>query len=76
MESTSLYSFHLAMFFNEDEYLGQLPTVVTIENSFRIIQFPRMLNENKTDKNDVMRIADFLRIHRFTTSHTKPLPNN
>lgn len=66
-----MYSFHPAMLFNKDEDLSQLPTVVTIENSFRIKQFSRMFDENKTDKNDAMRIADFLRIYRFTTSRTK-----
>lgn len=71
MESTSMYSFHPAMFFNEDEDLSQLPTVVTIENPFRIKQFSRMFDEDKTDKNDAMRIADFLRIQRFTTSPIK-----
>ncbi len=71
MESTSMYSFHPAMFFNEDEDLSQLPTVVTIENPFRIKQFSRMFDEDKTDRNDAMRIADFLRIQRFTTSPIK-----
>lgn len=71
MESTSMYSFHPAMFFNEDLALRKLPTVVTIENPFRIKQFSRMFDEDKTDKNDAMRIADFLRIQRFTTSPIK-----
>ena len=71
MESTSMYSFHPAMFFNEDPELNQLPTVVTIENPFRIKQFSRMFDEDKTDKNDAFRIADFLRIQRFTTSPIK-----
>ncbi|KGL41412.1 IS110 family transposase [Listeria sp. SHR_NRA_18] len=71
MESTSMYSFHPAMFFNEDEALRALPTVVTVENPFRIKQFSRMFDEDKTDKNDALRIADFLRIQRFTTSPIK-----
>lgn len=71
MESTSMYSFHPAMFFNEDEELRQLPTVVTVENPFRIKQFSRLFDEDKTDKKDAMRIADFLRIQRFTTSPIK-----
>ena len=71
MESTSMYSFHPAKFFNEDPELNQLPTVVTIENPFRIKQFSRMFDEDKTDKNDAFRIADFLRIQRFTTSPIK-----
>lgn len=71
MESTSMYSFHPAMFFNEDEVLRTLPTIVTVENPFRIKQFSRMFDEDKTDKNDALRIADFLRIQRFTTSPIK-----
>ncbi|KGL40501.1 transposase, partial [Listeria newyorkensis] len=59
------------MFFNEDEALRALPTVVTVENPFRIKQFSRMFDEDKTDKNDALRIADFLRIQRFTTSPIK-----
>ncbi|BDP76432.1 hypothetical protein EfmAA242_06600 [Enterococcus faecium] len=34
-------------------------------------QFSRMFDENKTDRNDALRIADFLRIQRFTTSPIK-----
>ncbi|MBH0337272.1 transposase, partial [Bacillus thuringiensis] len=71
MESTSMYSFHPATFFNEDRELKRINTVVTIENPFRIKQFSRIFDEDKTDKNDAMRIADFLRIQRFTTSPIK-----
>ncbi|BDP96004.1 hypothetical protein EfmGK941_30090 (plasmid) [Enterococcus faecium] len=46
-------------------------TLVTIENPFRVKQFSRMFDENKTDRNDALRIADFLRIQRFTTSPIK-----
>ena len=71
MESTSMYSFHPSMFFHEDEKLKKLNTLVTIENPFRVKQFSRMFDENKTDRNDALRIADFLRIQRFTTSPIK-----
>lgn len=71
MESTSMYSFHPAIFFNEDAALRALPTIVTVENPFRIKQFSRMFDEDKTDRNDALRIADFLRIQRFTTSPIK-----
>ncbi len=63
MESTSMYSFHPSMFFNEDEELKKLNTLVTIENPFRIKQFRRMFDEDKTDRNDALRIAEFLRIN-------------
>ncbi|BDP76920.1 hypothetical protein EfmAA242_11480 [Enterococcus faecium] len=52
MESTSMYSFHPSMFFHEDEKLKKLNTLVTIENPFRVKQFSRMFDENKTDRND------------------------
>ena len=71
MESTSMYSFHPSMFFHEDEELKKLNARVTIENPFRIKQFSRMFDEDKTDRNDALRIADFLRIQRFTTSPIK-----
>lgn len=71
MESTSMYSFHPAMFFHQDKELNELNTLVTIENPFRIKQFSRMFDEDKTDRNDAFRIADFLRIQRFTTSPIK-----
>lgn len=71
MESTSMYSFHPSMFFHEDAELKKLNTLVTIENPFRVKQFSRMFDEDKTDRNDALRIADFLRIQRFTTSSIK-----
>lgn len=71
MESTSIYSFHPAMFFQEDAELKQLPVTVTVENPFKIKQFARMFDEDKTDKLDAFRIADYLRLQRFSTSPLK-----
>lgn len=71
MESTSIYSFHPAMFFQEDEELNELPLVVTVENPFKIKQFSRMFDEDKTDRVDAFRIADYLRLQRFSTSPLK-----
>lgn len=71
MESTSMYSFHPSMFFHEDTELKKLSTLVTIENPFRVKQFSRMFDEDKTDRNDAFRIAYFLRIQWFTTSPFK-----
>ncbi|WP_459128557.1 IS110 family transposase, partial [Latilactobacillus curvatus] len=34
-------------------------------------QYSRVFDEDKTDTNDAMRIADYLRIQRFTTSPIK-----
>lgn len=50
MESTSMYSFHPSMFFHEDTELKKLNTLVTIENPFRVKQFSRMFDEDKTDR--------------------------
>lgn len=50
MESTSMYSFHPSMFFHEDTELKKLNTLVTIENPFRVKQFSRMFDEDKTDQ--------------------------
>lgn len=71
MESTSLYSFHPAMFFQTDEELNQLPLTVTVENPFKIKQFSRMFDEDKTDRIDAFRIADYLRLQRFSTTPLK-----
>lgn len=59
------------MFFHEDTELKKLNTLVTIENPFRVKQFSCMFDEDKSDLNDAFRIADFLRIQRFTTSPIK-----
>ncbi len=50
MESTSMYSFHPSMFFHEDTELKKLNTLVTIENPFRVKQFNRMFDKDKTDQ--------------------------
>ncbi|HFD0683418.1 TPA: transposase, partial [Enterococcus faecium] len=52
MESTSVYSFHPSMFFYLDEDLKQLPVEVTVENPYRIKQYSRMFDQDKTDKID------------------------
>ena len=71
MESTSLYSFHPATFFQMDEELNQYELVVTIENPFKIKQFSRIFDEDKTDRIDAFRIADYLRLQRYSSSPLK-----
>ncbi len=71
MESTSLYSFHPAMFFQADEELNQFPLTITVENPFKIKQFSRMFDEDKTDRIDAFRLADYLRLQRFSTAPLK-----
>lgn len=71
MESTSVYSFHPAMFFYLDEDLKLLPVEVTVENPYRIKQYSRMFDQDKTDKIDAQIIADYLRVDLHTLSPIK-----
>ena len=71
MESTSMYSFHPAMFFQLDEELQKLEAIVTIEDPHRIKQYTKMFDTDKTDPIDAFMIADYLRIQRFTNSPIK-----
>jgi transposase len=71
MESTSMYSFHPALFFQEDKDLQALQTIVTIEDPHRIKQYTKMFDTDKTDTIDAFMIADYLRIQRFTNSPIK-----
>ncbi len=71
MESTSVYSFHPSMFFYLDEDLKQLPVEVTVENPYRIKQYSRMFDQDKTDKIDAQIIADYLRVDLHTLSPIK-----
>jgi transposase len=71
MESTSMYSFHPSMFFQLDEDFQELPLEVTIENPFRIKQYFKMFDQDKTDKVDAKIIADYLRVNLHTVSPIK-----
>ena len=68
MESTSMYSFHPAMYFQMDEDLQAIRTITTIEDPYRIKQNTKVFDEDKTDTVDAFMIADYLRILRFTNS--------
>ncbi|MCI1858433.1 MAG: IS110 family transposase [Sporolactobacillus sp.] len=65
MESTSIYSFHPAMFFHEDTDLKALPLDVVTLNPTIIHRYKGLFDEDKTDTIDAFRIADFLRIERY-----------
>lgn len=65
MESTSIYSFHPAMFFHEDTELNALPLDVVTLNPTLIHRYKGLFDEDKTDTIDAFRIADFLRIERY-----------
>lgn len=71
MESTSVYSFHPSMFFYLDEDLKKLPVDVTVENPYRIKQYSKMFDQDKTDKIDARVIADYLRVDLHTLSPMK-----
>ncbi|CAM3129903.1 Transposase [Lactococcus hircilactis] len=71
MEATNLYSFHPAMFFNEDNDLKLLHTEVMIEQPNKIKRYREAFEENKNDTLDAFYIADYFRIERFTPSILK-----
>jgi transposase len=62
MESTSVYSFHPATFLAEDVDLKKLGIEVIVQNPKAIARFKGLFEEDKTDRIDARRIADFLRL--------------
>ena len=68
MESTSLYSFHPAIFFQNDQELKALNVKTVIEDPRRVRKYAESYDTDKTDYNDAFIIADYLRIGRGTTS--------
>jgi transposase len=68
MESTSMYSFHPAMYFQLDDDLQEIQAITTIEDPYRIKQYTKVFDEDKTDTVDAFMIADYLRIQRFANS--------
>jgi transposase len=71
MEATSVYSFHPSTFLAEDTELRSLGIEVVVMNPKTIHRFKGLFEEDKTDKIDAYRIADFLRFDRFNTSLIK-----
>jgi len=71
MEATSVYSFHPSTFLAEDSELKSLGVEVVVMNPKAIHRFKGLFEEDKTDKIDAYRIADFLRFDRFNTSLIK-----
>lgn len=72
MESTSVYSAHPSTFLHEDEDLKALGIVqVVVQNPTAIHRYSKVFDEDKTDKIDAFRIADFLRNERFKISLIK-----
>jgi len=71
LESTSVYSFHPATFLHQDEALRALNVTVSVINPSKIHRFKKMFEEDKTDRVDAYRIADFLRLEIHQTSLIK-----
>ena len=71
MESTSMYSSHPLIFFHEDEALKNINCIVTIEDPFKIHNYAKVFNSDKTDENDAFFIAAFLRTERYSRSPLK-----
>ena len=66
MESTSIYSFHPAFFFKNDEDLAQFDTEAVVLNPRDTKRFKDIFEANKNDKIDAYYIADFLRVGHYT----------
>ena len=72
LESTSVYSFHPAMFFHQDEELRKLGAKVFVINPKQIANFKKSYPDmDKTDEVDAFVIADYLRFGRLSMSVVK-----
>jgi len=71
MESTSIYSFHPAYFFQSDEELNSLNARAVVLNPKETKRYKNIYEENKTDSIDAFYIADYMRSGRFTSSVLK-----
>ncbi|WP_157059343.1 IS110 family transposase, partial [Pediococcus argentinicus] len=67
LEATSVYDIHPAMFFQLDEDLNQLPLSVTTLNPKYTYRFSQLFDDDKTDQNDALHIADYLRMEHYQT---------
>lgn len=68
MESTSIYSFHPAYFFMNDDDLAQFNIESVVLNPRDTKRYKDVFEDNKNDQIDALYIADYLRNGRFTTS--------
>jgi len=69
MESTSVYSDHLAAYLRNDEFLRKWECTVYVINAKNINNFKKSYPElPKTDNIDTLIIADYLRFGRLTKS--------
>ncbi|MCT4420767.1 IS110 family transposase, partial [Leuconostoc falkenbergense] len=68
MEATSIYSFHPAYFFENDDDLAQFNTQAVIINPRDTKKYKDIFEIQKNDSIDAYYIADFLRLERYSTS--------
>src|SRR5690625_4305913 len=71
MESTSVYSFHPSTLLANDVDLQRIGVEVVVQNPKAIHRFKGLFEEDKTDRIDAFRIADFLRFGRYNKSLIK-----
>ncbi len=67
MEATSIYSFHPAMFFQEDQDLKKFDTQSVVIDPKKTKRYHDVFAEDKNDQIDAFYIADFLRVGRYST---------
>lgn len=66
MEATSIYSFHPAMFFQEDADLKKLNTQSVVIDPKKTKRFHDVFAEDKNDRIDAFYIADYLRVGHYS----------
>lgn len=71
MESTSVFSFHPATLLGNDRDLQRIGAEVVVQNPKAIHRFKGLFEEDKTDRIDAFRIADFLRFGRYNKTVIK-----
>lgn len=72
LESTSVYSFHPAMFLHNDEFIQSLGGQVFVMNPKQIANFKKSYSDmDKTDEIDAFVIADYMRFGRLPMSIVK-----
>ena len=66
MEATSIYSFHPAMFFQEDSDLKKLNTQSVVIDPKKTKRYHDVFAEDKNDQIDAFYIADYLRVGHYS----------
>ena len=66
MEATSIYSFHPAMFFQEDPNLKKLNAQSVVIDPTKTKRYHVVFAEDKNDQIDAFYIADYLRVGHYS----------